>query len=312
MKQILLENAHEAWHNAERFATYLEQGYATLGIKKSFVSLLHNAVELFYKQIMLNNNDHRVATFRAPDAQGEPLKSYYAAINLNDYFLNLPSDKRRKFFSIEFKDFLRKECNPLYLYVDNKNYFISETKLLNNLRNNATHFYIAHDDFLNEKEFQTLYNFMIDLYPFLCKAYLFPTMEGMLNGIWNQNMYFNVGPPFQNRLIDFSYKKALLNNDLTKWLREIFKDFKVYHFLEAPEALLTAVISLDRDKFSRDESLMLLYSCIKMLFEHNLLRIRYFSESDKGDVQELKKTQEFEEAYSKEYLLFATFSIKQS
>ena len=60
MKQILLDNAYEAWKNAILYHDKIKKGYSTLEYQKGFVSSLHNAVELFLKQIMLNNNDHDV------------------------------------------------------------------------------------------------------------------------------------------------------------------------------------------------------------------------------------------------------------
>ena len=107
--QILLENAYESWQNAIQYAQYLYDGLATLNNKKDFVASLHNAVELFLKQIMINNNDHRVASIKSIDPDGEPLKSFYNSIDLNKYFIDTPSETRRKFYSIEFKDLLDEE-----------------------------------------------------------------------------------------------------------------------------------------------------------------------------------------------------------
>lgn len=40
-----------------RYCDYILEGKATLEYRKHFVSALHNAVELFVKQLMLNNTD---------------------------------------------------------------------------------------------------------------------------------------------------------------------------------------------------------------------------------------------------------------
>ena len=64
MKPVLMENAFEAWAAAIRFCDDIKDGKATLLYQKNFVSSLHNAVELIMKQMLLNDNDHRVAEVR--------------------------------------------------------------------------------------------------------------------------------------------------------------------------------------------------------------------------------------------------------
>lgn len=58
--QILQNNAIEAWAMAIRHCDYILEGKATLEYRKHFVSVFHNSVELFIKQLMLNNTDYRV------------------------------------------------------------------------------------------------------------------------------------------------------------------------------------------------------------------------------------------------------------
>ncbi len=57
-KQILLNNAYESWIQAIKNARNIKNGLVTLQYKKLFIATLHNAVELFLKQIMLNNTDY--------------------------------------------------------------------------------------------------------------------------------------------------------------------------------------------------------------------------------------------------------------
>ena len=61
-----MDNAFEAWTAAVRFCNDIKDGKATLQYQKKFVSSLHNAVELIMKQMLLNNNDHKVAEIRKP------------------------------------------------------------------------------------------------------------------------------------------------------------------------------------------------------------------------------------------------------
>ena len=59
-KQILLENALESWSVAVKYCKDIQNGLATLHYQKTFVSSLHNTIELLLKQIMLDENDHSV------------------------------------------------------------------------------------------------------------------------------------------------------------------------------------------------------------------------------------------------------------
>lgn len=73
MKHILQDNALESWTMAIKYSNFILNGKATLQYRKQFVSSLHNAVELFIKQLMLDNNDHRVCSVRKGcDADGHP------------------------------------------------------------------------------------------------------------------------------------------------------------------------------------------------------------------------------------------------
>lgn len=53
MKHILQDNALESWAMAIKYSNFILNGKATLQYRKQFVSSLHNAVELFVKQLML-------------------------------------------------------------------------------------------------------------------------------------------------------------------------------------------------------------------------------------------------------------------
>ena len=67
VKKILLDNALEAWAMAIRYSELIMAGKVTLANRKSFVSYLHNSIELFAKQHMLDVNDYRVAKAQKTD-----------------------------------------------------------------------------------------------------------------------------------------------------------------------------------------------------------------------------------------------------
>ena len=108
MKQVLTENAFEAWAAAIRFCDEIKDGKATLQYQKSFVSSLHNAVELIMKQMMLNNNDHRVANIRKVKSKSdaELLLDYYKSPNLNVFFNDLSFQQLSRFETIQFSELI--------------------------------------------------------------------------------------------------------------------------------------------------------------------------------------------------------------
>lgn len=176
-KKILLDNALVSWANAIRYCDLIMAGKPTLEVRKNFVAALHNAVELFLKQIMLDNCDYRVAEPRNVEADGEPAKSYYAATNLNAFFLTLDSKLRKEFRSIEFSRFLSQHKDILKDFLLDGDSYKAELTLLNNLRNNETHFYIGRDEYLSESEFLHLYNFMTSFYHVMLVYELLPVFS---------------------------------------------------------------------------------------------------------------------------------------
>ena len=101
--QVLQNNALAAWAMAVRYCDYILEGKVTLEYRKHFVSVLHNAVELFVKQLMLNNTDYRVTQLKKgcnPD--GQPARDFYNSKDLNAYFSSLDEQTMKKVFSIEF------------------------------------------------------------------------------------------------------------------------------------------------------------------------------------------------------------------
>ena len=173
-KFILQDNACEAWAMAIKYCDYILAGKITLLNRKYFVESLHNAVELFMKQLMLNKNDYRVATVRRFDNGGEPLKSYLAANDLNKYFGNIDSEVLKKFYSIEFNEIIEHHRKIVPEHFVTHPSITEQLKLLQKLRNDETHFYIERSSFLSEEEFRQLYNLMIAFYEILLEYRLLP------------------------------------------------------------------------------------------------------------------------------------------
>lgn len=96
MQQILLDNAYVSWRNAIDNHDRIMQGFASLHHQKAFVSSLHNAIELFFKQIMLDSNNHEVASLRKiKDEHDDQLAlQYYQSSNLNYYNSKMNTNRR--------------------------------------------------------------------------------------------------------------------------------------------------------------------------------------------------------------------------
>lgn len=194
MKRILLDNAYEAWGQAIKYCEEILAGKITLQNKKIFVSTLHNAVELFLKQCMIDKNIHSVVNIprftRIKSLLGfdDHFSVFLKTKDLNRYFSDLTIEKLEKFHTISFsrliykknlKNILVEYFAPYDVY-GNKRTFQSVGSihkvlcLLNKLRNNETHFYIDNDTFLSSKEFTTLHNFMLSFYDVLQECMLLP------------------------------------------------------------------------------------------------------------------------------------------
>lgn len=208
MKYILLENAFASWREAILLCDCIFSGYATLKYQKHFVTALHNSVELFLKQIMLNQGNHNVAFVRNTKSKiGAQLAlNYYISTDLNKFFTQITPEEIDKFASIDFNDLIDQHKKIINSIMP-RNSFNSELKLLQNLRNNETHFMISKTTFLREEDFVTLYNFMIDFYKIIKSFKLLP----FWGKAWNEHKYL----VFQhNKLNAFSYLDAVKSNKL--------------------------------------------------------------------------------------------------
>ena len=86
-KRILLDNAFSSWRKAIFYCDAIVSGRSTIDNRKNFVSALHNATELFLKQIMLDNNDYRVAIpQKSKEASCSLARRFYSATDLTAYF----------------------------------------------------------------------------------------------------------------------------------------------------------------------------------------------------------------------------------
>lgn len=227
MKKILLDNALESWSIAVKYCKYIKNGMVTLHYQKTFVSSLHNSLELFLKQIMIDNNKHRVANLCKVknEADATLQLEYYKSKELNRFFKELDDEERYKFYSIGFDELVEKSNSLLKDILKSINIasIKSELKILQKLRNSETHFYIS-SDYLSEENFVKLHNLMIVIYKALHQYKLLPYLGRVPNFGEYYHLSFN-----EKKITTFSYKTAVTNSSIAKSLKDVFS-VKLYHF----------------------------------------------------------------------------------
>lgn len=233
MKPVLTENAFEAWAAAIRFCDDIKDGKATLQYQKNFVSSLHNAVELIMKQMLLNNSDHRVAEIRKPknEADAKLLLAYFKARDLNAFFDSLENNELSKFNTIQFNELISLHKKLFGKSLLPRESLKPELKLLQQLRNNETHFMIRQGSFLSEEDFCVLHNFMIRFYKIMetwcpnnkddIELYILPYWGDPVGA---DSVYgFNREP-----LETFSYESAVKNSTLAKKIATLLNGDYLY------------------------------------------------------------------------------------
>ena len=222
MRRILLDNAYESWTSAIEFHNSIVKGYATLKYQKGFVSSLHNSVELFLKQIMINDNDHDVASIKKVDnvEKANLLVEYYNSNNLNDFFERLSVhdvDKLNWFYSIEYSQIVKK-INKIIVEMNCRQVL----ERLGYLRNNETHFCISKNSFLSEEDFCGFHNFMVCFFKLLCDRCLMPDYITKNNSIFFDSEYYGLFF-VENEWDDFSYVNAVKDNPLSNRIKTVLQ-----------------------------------------------------------------------------------------
>lgn len=231
MRPILMDNAFEAWAAAIRYCNDIKDGKATLQYQKNFVSSLHNAVELIMKQMMLNNNDHDVAWVRKKKdkANAKLLHDYPNATDLNLFFSKLPDNELSKFQTIHFHELIELHQDLFGKSLAQGESLEKELTLLQELRNNETHFLIRQGSFLSEENFLELHNFMVRFYK-VVKSWWPKDGNDLEQSIFLWWDWFSPDKDdstyrFECELLQkFSYESAVRNSKLAKDIAEILKD----------------------------------------------------------------------------------------
>lgn len=275
---VLSDNALEAWQSAIKDCNFILQGKATLEYRKRFVSDLHNAVELFIKQLMINENDYRVVTFRNIDSDGSNMRKYLDSENLNEYFFQLAEDELKEIRSVEFsklKEYSKCLLNDYYNTnpLEVRNVINEGLSVLTALRNSETHFMIDRTEFLNENEFIKLHNFMIIFYEILEYYSLMP----YFGEAFGEYKIFNFK---KERLKNFSYKKAVAESIFISNLIKIVSDTDIYiSESETAFGIASCIIEQSNGRYT-DDDLTELWIYMKMLLKYNLLEYEIIPDSE--------------------------------
>ena len=286
MKKLLLDNALEAWAMTISYCDQIMAGRVTLTNRKYFVSSLQNAIELFAKQHMLDVNDYRVAQVRKIDSNGEPMRGYFLASDLNTYFDNIynVAGSTKRFFTIEFNaiiDIQKDIFSEFYLQNPQKN-MAPTLKILKMLRNDETHFFIDADNYLKDEEFKSLYNLMIDFYEVLKFYNLLPFWGEPLEEY--ERFTFNRTP-----LNSFSFVAQIKSSDFVKKLQENIEG-KLFPagVGEEPYSMARDIIEYC-DAYSKDD-FDNLWSYLQALMKYHILEITEKADEDYVDGEKIYGT----------------------
>lgn len=231
MKKILLDNALESWSIAVKYCNKIKNGLCTLHYQKTFVSSLHNAIELLLKQIMLDNNDHSIIDKMKVKSEDDALLqlNYYKATSLNEFFKSLSDEDRNKLHSIEFKDLIEKSTQLIKSALTKLNVVSikEELKKLQNLRNNETHFYISKADYLSEDDFVVLHNLMFTIFEVMQEYHLLPYW----GEAWDKYKHLEfITTPINS----FSYSTAVRSSPIAKSVSNTLSGKQLFCYSDEP------------------------------------------------------------------------------
>lgn len=159
VNRFLKEHCLIAWEGAVYNCKLILDGLVDVIQQKLFISSFQNAIELCFKQIMLDECFYNVVDYGKMSP--ELACQYLSSTDLNTFLFSLPKEKVSGLFSIEF--------NKMIDFIASKmtNDVKEGLSLLKNLRNNETHFYIDVNDYMSFVQFEKLCKLLNDIGVFL-------------------------------------------------------------------------------------------------------------------------------------------------
>ena len=265
-----------------RYRNILLDGRDTIQNKKNYISSFHNAVELFSKQAMIDNNDYRILNIKNDEKDGKFARRFFQATDLNQFFNSLDKNELMK---IHTCDYSKLNLNQIFTKSskDEKNKINKAKEKLGNLRNNETHFAMD-EDFLSDQDFIELDEFMRRLYKLLQNQDLLPKHFGRRKSQLNCE---------GNRLIpdnkvvssDFTFRNALINSKFTEYFKNnINCGLQILYGRESSFEIANSIF--ESEAFSKKVTFEELLDYFSAYRNHNLITIHY-------DEDEESRTTEF-------------------
>lgn len=149
--RFLRKHCQMAWEMAVHDCKLLCDGLTDVTQRKRFISSFTNAIELGFKQILLDLNDKCVIVERRI-SDTTLLANYRASTDLNAFFSTLSPEELEKFYSAKISSIVDIAING----IDDQTIVETKIKMLLNLRNRETHFYINENNYLSFQEFKDL------------------------------------------------------------------------------------------------------------------------------------------------------------
>lgn len=225
MGKFIIDNAIISWKDAIKDCNQILTGKVSLKYRKQFVSSLHNSVELFAKQYLMDGNDkNSLGHFYKEENVLQ--NKYNDSDNLNLFFSSLKENELNKFKTKSFNTLktIIVECISEKSKADTGDQGINVVESLNllqKLRNQETHFSI-NDLFLTEEEFCKLHNFMIYFFKYFIQGHVF-------SSAWGDLSFRSYDLKFEKKaLSNFSYKDVLKNSKSFKLLNELVYDYDLF------------------------------------------------------------------------------------
>lgn len=153
--KFLEEHFKISWEIAVQNFKLLYDGLVDLSQKKSFVSSLQNAIELGFKQILIDIPDYRVIALKIKTLEDvEFARKYLNVTDLNDFLINCSQTEIERLYSIEFNQLI--EIISKLLLNEGEQPITEELNLLKKLRNSETHFFVSDENYLSFGLFKML------------------------------------------------------------------------------------------------------------------------------------------------------------
>lgn len=155
--KFLRKHCQMAWEMAVNDCKLICDGLTDVTQRKRFVSSFTNALELGFKQILIDDNNKKVIDRKRLKKKNWSLYKRYAKDkDLNSFFKSLSSDELDQLYSANISNIVKTALNG----IADKNHVNKQIKALLNLRNKETHFYIDETNYMSFDEFKDLCDLM--------------------------------------------------------------------------------------------------------------------------------------------------------